>query len=45
MPLFAAAQDDGWTIAARDTARYAPAAMANVHISNKSIEKNRIDKK
>lgn len=29
MPLFAAAQENGWTIVARDTARYAPAAMAN----------------
>lgn len=29
MPLFAVAQNDGWTLRARDTARYAPAAMAN----------------
>lgn len=29
MPLFAAAQDNGWTIVARDTARYAPATMGN----------------
>lgn len=32
MPLLAAAQDDGWTIVARDTARYAPAAVANGEI-------------
>ncbi len=29
LPLCAAAQDDGWMLRARDTARYAPAAMAN----------------
>ncbi len=29
LPLFAAAQENGWTIIARDTARYAPAAVAN----------------
>ncbi len=28
-PLYATAQNDGWTIVARDTARYAPAAVAN----------------
>ena len=29
MPLFAVAQEDGWTLLARDTARYAPATVAN----------------
>ncbi len=29
MPLLATAQEDGWTILTRDTARYAPAAVAN----------------
>lgn len=29
LPFCAAAQDDGWTLRARDTARYAPATMAN----------------
>ena len=29
LPLCAAAQDDGWMLRARDTARYAPAAVAN----------------
>lgn len=29
VPLSAAAQESGWTIAARDTARYAPATVAN----------------
>ena len=29
LPLAAMAQEDGWTIAARDTARYAPATVAN----------------
>lgn len=29
LPFCAAAQNDGWTLRARDTARYAPAAVAN----------------